>query len=226
LSGGRRYRSDEAHGQVHLADFLTLAGYLKPDGNYLVLKEMEQVLARIQQFADQAHGDQMRKYTAERYIVHPARVMKICQKYTDDICIHGAALLHDVVEDTPITPDDLRKFLSPLMNASDTEKTVKLVVELTDVYIKKDYPHLNRKKRKALEIERLAKVSPDAQTIKYADLIDNSIDIVQHDPQFGHIFVFEAKKLLSAMQKGNAELRTVATTTIQGCIEKLHHIKH
>jgi (p)ppGpp synthase/HD superfamily hydrolase len=46
---------------------------------------MEQILKQIIAFVDQAHGDQTRKYTPDRYVVHPVRVMRICQKYTDDL---------------------------------------------------------------------------------------------------------------------------------------------
>jgi len=63
---------------------------------------MDKVLEQVKDFADKAHGDQLRKYTPDRYIVHPMRVMLICQEYTDDSQILAAALLHDVLEDTPV----------------------------------------------------------------------------------------------------------------------------
>lgn len=182
---------------------------------------MEEILEKVQDFADRAHGDQMRKYTPERYIIHPVRVMKICQKYSGDLSVHAAALLHDVLEDTPVTREEIRQFLSGLMTEPQVAKTINLVIELTDVFIKKDYPKLNRRKRKALETDRLSKTSADAQTIKYADLIDNALDIIHHDPQFGRVFVYEAKTLLSAMRKGNDDLRQLAITTIDGCLDKL-----
>ena len=187
---------------------------------------MEDILKQVQDFADRAHGDQRRKYTPERYIVHPVRVMKIVQKYSSELSVHAAALLHDVLEDTPVTDDDIRSFLSPLMNQSQTAKTINLVIELTDVFIKSAYPKLNRRQRKALETDRLSKISADAQTIKYADLIDNAIDIIQHDPQFGRVFVYEARTLLTAMKNGNDELRQVAITTIGGCLDKLTSTRH
>ena len=37
---------------------------------------MEEVLKQVEQYADRAHSDQRRKYSPERYIVHPVRVMK------------------------------------------------------------------------------------------------------------------------------------------------------
>jgi (p)ppGpp synthase/HD superfamily hydrolase len=61
----------------------------------------EKILQEIIQFADLAHGKQVRRYTSERYIVHPVRVMETCRQYTNDISVLAAAILHDVLEDTP-----------------------------------------------------------------------------------------------------------------------------
>ncbi|HEY1025361.1 MAG TPA: HD domain-containing protein [Sphingobacteriaceae bacterium] len=176
---------------------------------------MEALLEKVKDFADRAHGAQTRKYTPERYIVHPERVMLICREYTTDLPVQAAALLHDVLEDTPVGRSEIENFLSELISAEHVKRTVHLVEELTDVYVKKDYPHLNRKQRKVLESERLAKTSAAAQTIKYADLIDNAFDIMKHDPQFGRKFIAEAKSLLNVMTKGNAELRERAFKTIE-----------
>jgi (p)ppGpp synthase/HD superfamily hydrolase len=175
---------------------------------------VEEVLLQIKDFADRAHGEQTRKYTPERYIVHPERVMLICREYVTDIPVQAAALLHDVLEDTPVKSEDIRQFLFGLMPEIQVQKTVELVEELTDLYIKKDFPHLNRKNRKELETARLAKTSAAAQTIKYADLIDNAFDIIKHDQQFGRKFISEAKNLLKHMKNGNAELRERAIKTL------------
>jgi len=175
---------------------------------------MEELLLKVKEFADMAHGDQMRKYTPERYIVHPERVMLICREYVTDIPVQAAALLHDVLEDTPVTSEEITKFLSGLMPEAQVRKTVELVEELTDVYIKKDFPHLNRRSRKELETTRLSKTSAAAQTIKYADLIDNAFDILKNDPQFGRKYLNEAMSLLKHMKSGNAELRERAIKTL------------
>src|SRR5437762_11401952 len=125
---------------------------------------MEEILEQIKDFADKAHGEQTRKYTPDRYIVHPVRVMNICKEYTNDISVLAAALLHDVLEDTTATKDEIKNFLLKLLDKQQAEKTVKLVEELTDVYIKKDYPQWNRRKRKEKEAERLSATSSEAQT--------------------------------------------------------------
>jgi len=39
---------------------------------------MDTLLKLVKEFADGAHGGQQRRYTKERYIVHPVRVMELC----------------------------------------------------------------------------------------------------------------------------------------------------
>jgi (p)ppGpp synthase/HD superfamily hydrolase len=145
---------------------------------------MNALLEQVKEFADKAHGDQTRKYTPERYIVHPVRVMKHCQQYTSSTSVLAAALLHDVLEDTSVTQEELLNFLHTIMNETDAVQTLKLVVELTDVYTKTSYPGWNRKKRKQKEASRIEQTSPEAQTIKYADIIDNCKEITIQDPEF------------------------------------------
>ena len=101
------------------------------------------------------------------------------------------------------------------MPRSQALATGKLVVELTDIYTSKAYPHLNRKQRKELEAKRLGMTSRDAQTIKYADIIDNCLDILVHDPEFGSKFQSEAKALLKLIPKGNPLLYKIALDTVK-----------
>jgi guanosine-3',5'-bis(diphosphate) 3'-pyrophosphohydrolase len=182
---------------------------------------MNEILQQITTFADHAHGDQTRKYTPDKYIVHPVRVMQICLEYTNDITVLAAALLHDVLEDTEVSKEQLTSFLNSLMSAPDRDKTIGLVVELTDIYTKANYPGFNRRKRKRMEVERIAKVSPEAQTIKYADVLDNSTEIIKHDPDFGKRFLEECRDLLIHAQHGNSQLRTRALATVSEGLSSL-----
>lgn len=179
------------------------------------------ILEDIRNFADKAHGTQMRKYQPHRYIVHPVRVMETCRKYTDELPILAAALLHDVLEDTDVTRDALYQYLQTVMDQAEAEKTIQLVTELTDVYVKKDFPQFNRRKRKALEIERIRQISPDAQTVKYADILDNSNEIVEFDPDFARVFLRECKVLLASIPDGNAELYELAQKQVNALLEDL-----
>jgi (p)ppGpp synthase/HD superfamily hydrolase len=179
------------------------------------------ILDEIRDFADKAHGSQMRKYTPERYIVHPERVMETCKEYTSDITILAAALLHDVLEDTPVTKEELQAFLMNIMSEEEAKRTVQLVEELTDVYIKENYPKWNRKKRKLKEADRLEKTSAAAQTIKYADIIDNAPEVTEQEPDFAKKFIPEYKALLKRITKGNPILYEKAKEVVNTCLLQL-----
>jgi (p)ppGpp synthase/HD superfamily hydrolase len=174
----------------------------------------EEIVKYVTEFADRAHGSQTRKYTTERYVVHPVRVMEMVRGYDKDLPVLCAALLHDVLEDTPVTQNEIRHELQKVMDAGQAESTIRLVVELTDVFVKKDYPKLNRRTRKAKEALRLSAVSPAAQSIKYADIIDNTNDHLSEDPDFARIYLREAKHMLDRMTDGNAALRQQAVALV------------
>lgn len=167
---------------------------------------MDLILNKIQQFADIAHGKQKRKYSDERYIVHPIRVMETCSAYTDKVQILAAALLHDVLEDTPVSEIELLSFLETVMDNEVARQTIELVVELTDVYTKEAYPHLNRKQRKEKETLRIGQTIADSQTIKYADIIDNCKEIAASDPNFAPRFLKECMTILKVATKGDKRL--------------------
>ena len=183
---------------------------------------MDAIIEKVKVFADQAHGDQRRKYSNERYIFHPLRVMENCRNYTDDMAVLAAALLHDVLEDTKVTREEMDNFLREIMPEVMAARTLDLVIELTDVYTKKNYPGLNRRARKMREADRLAKISGDAQTIKYADIIDNVTNIFVNDPDFAVVFIQEGRYALRKMEKGDVELFDKANKMIEDCLDLMN----
>lgn len=183
---------------------------------------MDELLQKVIGFARQAHGDQQRKFVDEPYINHLVRVMEICKQYNSDIAVLSAALLHDVLEDTAVTGEEIKKFLLPLLHEKKATHTVNLVKELTDIYTKKQYPEWNRRKRRSKETERLGQTSSEAQTIKYADIINNSLDIKDAETDFARVFLFECRALLNAMTHGDSRLHERALETVQRCIEELN----
>jgi (p)ppGpp synthase/HD superfamily hydrolase len=183
---------------------------------------MDTLLKQVKEFADRAHGEQQRRYTKERYIVHPVRVMELCSEYTEDKSILSAALLHDVLEDTPVTKEELQQFLNGLMNEHEANKTMRLVVELTDVYTKTNYPQWNRDTRKAKEASRIEKTCGTSQTIKYADIIDNCLEMATHsEDEFALKFLKECRAVLKHIPKGNKQLYRRAVITVDSCLQQL-----
>lgn len=174
----------------------------------------DDILKKVQEFAAQAHGEQRRKYTDEPYIAHPIRVMEMCRQYTSDVTMLCAALLHDVLEDTQTSRRQLENFLKTVMDEGRTQRTLELVDELTDVFVKEDYPQMNRRKRRSKEADRLADASVDAQTIKYADIIDNTADIAKETSDFALVYLRECQQLLQRMSDGNHDLYERAVNTV------------
>ena len=183
-----------------------------------------ELLEKITAFADEAHGTQTRKYSSDRYIVHPVRVMKTCSRFTNDPALLAAALLHDVLEDTNVSAAAIKQFLLPLMGETDTQRTLSLVRELTDVYVTENYPQWNRRKRKQQESARIKKTSADAQTIKYADIIDNC-EIAVEDPSFATTYLRECKDLLKVIPEGNAQLYEEAVKTVNDSLALARELK-
>ena len=69
------------------------------------------LINKAYEFAKLHHGDQLRK-SGEPYIIHPIQVAYILADIGLDESTICAALLHDVVEDTPVTNEDLEKEFS------------------------------------------------------------------------------------------------------------------
>lgn len=157
-------------------------------------------------FAANAHGaiNQRRKYTNEPYIVHPAAVAKIVQSVAHTPEMVAAAFLHDTVEDTEVT-------LTEIEVAFGAEVR-KLVYWLTDISQPEDG---NRATRKAIDRDHIALAPAEAQTIKLADLIDNTETIVAHDPDFAVVYLKEKARLLEVMTKGDRILHARAMEQIR-----------
>lgn len=151
---------------------------------------MSALEAAARAFATEAHAsiDQRRKYTGEPYIVHPAAVAEIVRSVPHDEAMLAAAWLHDVVEDTPVEPAKIRDEFG-----SDVAE---LVGWLTDVSRPE---HGNRAARKAIDRAHSAAAPARAQTIKLADLIDNSRTILVRDRDFARVYVPEKEALLDVL---------------------------
>jgi len=89
---------------VSISNLTAKLNYLKPDEIALVKKAF--------QFADSAHLGQYRQ-SGEPYITHPVAVAELCASWRLDASSIMAALLHDVIEDTGCSQDDLVKQFGP-----------------------------------------------------------------------------------------------------------------
>jgi guanosine-3',5'-bis(diphosphate) 3'-pyrophosphohydrolase len=153
---------------------------------------MTELETRARLFATAAHAavGQLRKYTHEPYIVHPAEVAKIVRSVPHTEVMLAAAWLHDTVEDTGVSIE--------LIRAEFGSEVSDLVGWLTDV---SRPDHGNRAARKAVDRAHTAAAPAEAQTVKCADLCSNTRSIAAHDPKFAETYLVEKRQLLEVMTK-------------------------
>lgn len=168
---------------------------------------------KAMEFAAHYHGiiDQRRKYTGEPYIAHPAAVVEIVRSVDHTPAMLAAAWMHDVVEDTPATIEEVRVMFGA--------EIAGLVSMLTDVSRPEDG---NRAKRKDIDRAHTAMASREAKTIKLADLIDNTRTIVAHDAGFARVYLAEKARLLRVLRDGDPRLWFMANDVLTEACEKLH----
>jgi (p)ppGpp synthase/HD superfamily hydrolase len=160
---------------------------------------------RARTFATAAHAAvaQLRKYTNEPYIVHPAEVVSILKTRPHNPEMVAAAWLHDTVEDTGVSIE--------LIRAEFGSEVSDLVGWLTDVSRPEQG---NRAVRKAIDRAHTASAPAEAQTIKLCDLISNTRSIVEHDHKFAETYLAEKRLLLEVMTKGDPVLLARARAQI------------
>ena len=131
---------------------------------------MNRLLQAIAYAADK-HRDQRRKdANASPYINHPIALANVLANEggIDDEAVLVAAILHDTIEDTDTTADELRRLFG--------KRITDIVLEVTDD------KSLEKAERKRLQVEHAPHISRRAKLVKLADKICNLRDIAHSPP--------------------------------------------
>jgi guanosine-3',5'-bis(diphosphate) 3'-pyrophosphohydrolase len=146
--------------------------------NYNVLKEAAEtekahllsLLFKALAFSAEKHTKQRRKDIDKTpYINHPISLANIlAQRWVIDENVLCAAILHDTIEDTETTADELQEHFG--------EKITSIVLEVTDD------KSLEKSVRKQKQVEHAASISHEAKLVKLADKIANITDIINSPP--------------------------------------------
>lgn len=145
---------------AHYQDFSELNNILERSENSY---DMEKI-TKAYRLAEESHGDQ-RRVSGIPYILHPTSVACIVAELgmdTDSIC---GALLHDVVEDTPVMLDEITKQFG-----SDVAKLIDGVTKISKI------PYSTREQQQAENIRKmLIAMADDIRVIiiKLADRLHN-----------------------------------------------------
>ena len=173
------------------------------------------LVLRAADFAAQRHQGQRRKGRTKRpYIGHCMEVALMIADIakSDDPTIISAAILHDVIEDTDTTREELSEAFG--------ERVADFVSQVTD---DKSLPKDERKK---LQVEHAPHLSPAAKLIKLADKISNVREIAS-DPPKGwsrkrqEKYFKWAKKVVDALGRVNPELEKLFDATVTEALAKI-----
>lgn len=160
---------------------------------------MSAFLEKADRFAAQKHLHQDRKFEHVPYIVHPRHVASIVSEFTDDEEVIAAALLHDTLEDTETTPEEIRLGFG--------ERVLRLVLDLTNEEEKKaalgKTPYL---------VGKMKELEGDALLLKLADRLSNVSGLENSPPEFQARYARESFHMMEAvpetrMNSAHRELR-------------------
>lgn len=147
------------------------------------IEKRENVIEKALMFAVLAHSGQVRKGNlSEPAIVHPIAVAEILRQYGADNNVIAAAYLHDVVEDTKYTLEDIKKVFG------------EDVAHLVEIATEKDKSK-SWEERKQTKIDSIKTKTLREKLIPLADKINNIEDM-------GRSFKKKGFKDFSAFNRG------------------------
>lgn len=117
------------------------------------------------EFAVKAHADSERRGKGFPYVIHPLEAMSIVASMTPDQELLAAAALHDTVEDTGVTVDDLRREFG--------DRVARLVEAESDVFVEGLSDEASWHDRKKAAIDRLAAAPYEAKMVAMGDKLSN-----------------------------------------------------
>jgi guanosine-3',5'-bis(diphosphate) 3'-pyrophosphohydrolase len=135
------------------------------------MDESTGLIFKALRFSAKKHNNQRRKDAkASPYINHPIQVAEVLWSIGEvrDVNLLVASLLHDTIEDTDATPEEIQ--------AEFGEEVMSLVLEVTD---DKSLP---KQMRKQLQVEHAPHKTHKAKLLKLADKISNVGDIISSPP--------------------------------------------
>ena len=148
--------------------------------------ELSDVIA----FATQKHKPQTRKFNGEPYITHPLRVAEIVKKFTTDLTLISVAILHDTLEDTNTTYEEIKdKFGIKVAN---------MVYTLTN-----DKDQLKILGKGEYLLQKINNMKSAELLVKLADRLDNVSDLSLDNENWSRQYATQTDYILSNLNNPN-----------------------
>jgi len=134
------------------------------------------------------HSGQNRRFTFEPFISHPNRVAKMVAKFTADKDIISAAQLHDTIEDTPATYEEIEATFGK--RVADLVQTLTKNTKAEKKYGKPEY-----------YAHKMNKMSDEELLIKLADRLDNVSDFARAPKKWVQKYTDETLEIFRLMKR-------------------------
>jgi (p)ppGpp synthase/HD superfamily hydrolase len=149
-------------------------------------------IKRAREIATFWHQGQVRKYTDEPYIVHPAAVAKLVADNGGTEAQVIAAWLHDTLEDTKCPESDIAQFGSNVL---------RIVKGMTNPSKLSDG---NRATRQEIDRMWFAQQQLDVIQVRICDIYHNIQSIEEYDPKFAYNTYFPEKcKMMQTLRRAD-----------------------
>lgn len=153
-------------------------------------------------FAFEKHKDQIRKFTGNPYHTHPFRVADIVRQCTDKEDLIVAALLHDTIEDTQTTYDEIKERFN--------ERVANLVMELTN-----NEDKIEEIGKEVYLAEKMNKMSEYALLIKLADRLDNISELTGETDDFSRFYRQETNFIMRRIKRSLSDSHKILAGKIK-----------
>jgi GTP diphosphokinase / guanosine-3',5'-bis(diphosphate) 3'-diphosphatase len=175
------------------------------------------MLLKAIRFATQAHGSQMRKFQNVPYITHPTAVAKLVELYGGSTLERVVALLHDTVEDTDVTIEQIVDEFGRKVS----ELVLELTIDKSDPLYEGDAGKLQYLKLKMVDM------SEPALFIKLTDRLDNVSDLkMVTNTKFLSKYVKETIELVNYMLVNRTEISVRNLYLLQVILDTVKSASH
>jgi (p)ppGpp synthase/HD superfamily hydrolase len=130
-------------------------------------------------FAADAHAGQVRKFTGLPYITHPLAVAELVRTYGGSEAQVIAAILHDVVEDCDVGIDE--------------------IIDTFGLHVAVIVHDCTNDLEQDVDFWRRAPAL--SQLVKLADIVDNTNDVRDLDPEYAAIYLPKKRRIVMAMTR-------------------------
>jgi (p)ppGpp synthase/HD superfamily hydrolase len=166
---------------------------------------LKQKIIEAYNYAKEKHGDKQRSFTKPPlpYFSHPKAVARILEHITHNETLIIAGLLHDTLEDTDATYDEIKEMFG--------EKIAKIVLEVSS-----DSNKVKELGKKHYLANKMLNMSDDALTVKLADRYHNVLFMEHDDVPLKFIKKYWSETTYILFELQNRQFNEIQTTLING----------